>query len=217
MKAWHKAKQEDFGRILLIWRHRAVSRFFMKIATWLLGGYVTGILTSIIIDTLGDPVLSQKAGRIAFLVVFVLGVVNAFFQNVLNGMEFRISEKALVSVKSLFGSAAGGNLLKSVGKLLGQHAEYILWNEIKDIKDEQQVIMLILKEDEATATVDISSLLRVEVLGVDGKKDIRHSRNGKLAVFSKDEKFDQEAMRLILQKARDAKRQAALEISGSQA
>ncbi len=208
MKAWHKAKQKDFGNTLLVWRHRTLSRFFMKTGTWLLGGYVSGILTSIIIDTLGDPVLSQKAARVAFLVVFVFGVVNAFFQNVLNGVEFRISEKALVSVKSLFGSTAGSNWLESVGKLLGQHAEYILWNEIKEIKDEQKIILLVLKESEATVTVDASSILRLEVLGADGKKDVRHSRNGKLAVFSKDEKFDQEAMRLILQKAREAKRQA---------
>ncbi len=201
---------------MLVWRHRSISRFFMKNATWLLGGYVTGILTSIIIDTLGEPVFAQKVGRVAFLLVFVFGVVNAFFQNVLNGMEFRISEKALLSVKSLFGVEATGNLLESIGRLLGQHAEFILWNEIKEIKDEQKTVMIVMKEDDSVATIDISSVLRLDVFTADGKKETRASRNGKLAILSKDEKFDQEAMRLILQKARDAKRQAALEVSGSQ-
>ena len=71
MKIWHKTKKEEFGHINLVWRHKATGRFCMKIATWMLGGFVFGMVTAIAVDTAGLHELSLSAARTVFFIVFV--------------------------------------------------------------------------------------------------------------------------------------------------
>jgi hypothetical protein len=208
MKAWHKVKQETFGEAMLVWRHRATNRFFMKIFSWLLGGYVIGILISILVDTFGEAALAPKAGRSAFLLAFALGVINAFFVNVYNGLKYQVMENALVSSKSLLGVEAFERMFGAFGHLIGNRQEYILWNEIKEMKDEQNALALTLKEDESVALVGVAPVLKLEIYNGGQKQETRVRHNGKFASFSNDEVLDKEALRLILLRAREAKKQA---------
>ena len=200
MKAWQKQKNEDLGRPLFIWRHRAISRFFTKIFTWLLGGFVSGIMTSIFFLAIGLPDLSLLAARVVFFVVFIFGVISAFFRNVYHGIEYRITDKAIVHVKPWSGIESIGRFFGSEEKPFGQQAEFISWERTKEIKDQENSLVLVLKDKEDTVVAGVApvaSYLNV----VENKAPVNFPK-----LFVSDEKVNKTVLKQVVQMARDAKR-----------
>ena len=195
MKQWQKGKKEDIGETLLSWQHKATQRFFMKIGTWLLTGFVAGILASIIMATINQANAAQFVARFVFWLVFISGTTSSYYRNIHNGLEYRISEKALVSVKPVCGIVSIDKWLNSINSFFQQRIFYIPWKEIDELKDENGTIIVNLKNNRGSFELGVSPILSLTVQ--ENKTSTQHD--------SKD--LDKESIRLILQKARDAKRQ----------
>jgi hypothetical protein len=206
MKIWHRSRKMDLGKTLLVWHHRAVSRFFMKIATWLLGGFVCGMLTSIFFAAIGSYEIAQGAARIVFIVVFIAGVAGSYLRNVHYGLEYRIMERGLGNVKPLLGTHAAGHIIGLSDDALGGRTEYILWSEIREVKEEEGTLIAILKNDQRIL-LGIAPVVSLSSTSDGGGTRVAHG--GKYKPFSRDEKLDRDATRLIVQKAREARKSAA--------
>ncbi len=204
MKLWHRSKGENFGKTLLAWRHQSTGRFVNKIGSWLLGGFVMGILASILLNTMGLPDSGKYAGRIVFFLVFFFGVVSAFFRNVVYGLHYRITEKALIHIQPFCG----------LEKLLQPNAEgvrlrwdrvvYLTWEEIKAVQDAEGSITLNLKSDDAVQ-LQVAPVRSLSVVsGGNALEERTHARG----LFGHDPVFDKEAVKLIVQRIREIKKQA---------
>ncbi len=200
MKTWQKVKNKDFGKPIFIWRYRAINRFFTKIFTWLLGGFVTGILTSIFFLAVGLPDVSLAAARIVFFVVFIFGLISAFFRNVYYGLEYRITETALVHVKPMCGIESIGRILGSVEKPFGQQFEYISWERTKELKDENNTFMMILKDNEEATIIGVAPVAGYCNVG-ENEAPVYFPK-----LFVSDEKVNKTVLKQIVQKARDARK-----------
>ncbi len=200
MKAWQKQKNEDLGKPLFIWRHRAVNRFFTKIFTWILGGFVSGILTSIFFLAMGLPDYSLIAARIVFFVVFILGVISAFFRNVYYGIEYRITEKAIAHVKPMYGIESIGKTLGSEEKPFGQQVEFIAWEKAKEMKEQENSFVMVLKEKEETVIIDVAPVASYCNVG-ENEVPVNFPK-----LFVSDEKLNKTVLKQVVQKARDAKK-----------
>ena len=200
MKTWQKAKNEDLGRPLFIWRHRAISRFLTKIFTWLLGGFVSGILTAIFFAAIGLPEVAQLAARIVFFVVFILGLISAFFRNVYHGIEYRITDKAIVHIKPWCGIESINRILGSEEKPFGQQVEFIGWEKAKEMKDQENSLVMVLKEKEDTVTIGVAPVASYCNV-VENTAPVSFPK-----LFVSDEKVNKAVLKQVVQKARDAKR-----------
>jgi len=201
MKLWQRGSLEtDFGPLLLIWRHRAAGRFYSKIFSWLLGGFVLGLLASITFNAIGLGGFSLSAGRITFFVVFILGVVSAFFRNLAYGLDYRITQKALLHVRPLCGierlRPAGGKLRK------GDRIDYLPWEEIKSVNEAGGALALTLKEGQVVE-LGVDPVLALWLPTPDGGMEKRTSAQGG---WKSSAELDKEAHKLIVQKIRDLKK-----------
>ncbi len=205
MKDWHRLYTNDLGGRLFSWRHKSPSRFFMKILTWLLGGFVFGILTAILFDVIGLVNLAQNAARIMFFVTFLSGVIDAFFRFVVNGVEFFIMQRGLVSMKPF---STFEMLAKFIEGLLPRlnKSEYLEWQEIKEIKESNGNLGVILKTKEEEFLLGVSPCLSYTVYNEDGIGKTQKSTSGRLRFFYENSEFDKQALRNALQKARFAKK-----------
>lgn len=194
MKIWRKSRERDFGQLYLTWRHRSGKRFFMKIGTWILGGFVIGILTSIVMHFLGLDDYAINAARLAFFISWGLGVMNAYLRNLYYGYEYRVTEKALLAVRPLVGLES---INKQLGKTLGQKYEYLPWSEIKDAKEEETDLALSLKNIDEMVKLGVSV-----VIFPDGRR-VETDRNSS---GSGEKKHSPEAARIIAQKIREVKK-----------
>ena len=216
MKIWRRIKKMDLGAPLLSWRHRAPNRFFVKIFTWLLGGFVFGILTAILVDWIGITFFgqnetrmadfAQNAARIVFFVVFIGGVINAFFRNVIFGHEFRIMEKGFVHMKPIFGHDGLARLFDERKCPFFGKSVYIDWKDVKEIKESEKGVVLVLKQDDTSIQLDTSSVLSLTTYQEDGVPKTKEAKVGKLSLLTHDAAFDREAQKTIVQKARHAKK-----------
>ena len=197
MKVWQKQKNKDLGKTLFSWRYRATNRFFTKIFTWLLGGFVSGILTSIIFLIIGLPAYSAMSARIVFFVVLILGVIGAFFRYIYYGIEYRITEKALVQPNLLFGSALNRPETDTIS--VGSRAEYIPWDIVKEIADQEGVMLLTIKEREEPLAIGVAPVTGYSPAAPEESA-------GFPKVFKRNEKLDKEVLKKVVQKARDTKK-----------
>lgn len=208
MKNWQRLYNKDLGNRLFSWRHRSPSRFYIKIFTWLLGGFVFGILAAIFFDVIGLVDFAQEAGRITFFVTFLSGTINAFARFVVNGVEFVVMQKGLVAVKPVSGFKALAKLIEGVFPRLNK-SEYIEWQDIKEIKESDGEIYIALKKEAGDFSLGVSPCLSMTVYNEDGVGKTKESHSGRLALFSKNPEFDKEALRNAVQKARFAKKMMA--------
>lgn len=203
MKVWHKGKHEELGRVLLGWRHRAVGRFIMKIGSWLLGAIVMGLLAAISLHAIGQDAIAQQGGRITFFLVFIIGVVSAFFRHVYYGLYYQIREKALVAVRPFCGFerflTADGQIDQSIGTKL----DYLPWDQIKDAKEVGGKLHLVIKDYKEPLKIGVSPVRALLLPLSDGRLERRSNQGGLLA---RDNSLDKETMRLILQKIREVKK-----------
>lgn len=204
MKVWQRGSTEtDFGPLLLIWRHRATGRFYGKIFSWLLGGFVMGLLASIFFNAIGLGELSLRAGRILFFLVFILGVISAFFRYVIYGLHYRITQKGLLHVRPLCGieklRPAGEKLLR------GDRIEFLPWDEVKSAGEAGGVLTLTLKEGQLVE-LGVVPVLALWLLTADGGMEKRTSAEGG---WKSSAELDKESLKLIVQKIRDLKKSSA--------
>ena len=201
MKLWQRGSlTTDFGPLLLIWRHRASGRFFSKIYSWLLGGFVMGLLASILFDAIGLGGFSLYAGRITFFVVFILGVLSAFFRNLAYGLDYRITRNALLHVRPL---CSIESLLPADGKLRkGDRIDYLPWEEIKSVNEAGGALSLTLKEGQVVE-LGVVPVLALWLPTPEGGIEKRTSAQGG---WKSSAELDKEALKLIVQKIRDLKK-----------
>ncbi len=197
MKVWQKQKKKDLGKALFSWRYRATRRFFTKIFTWLLGGFVSGIITSIIFLIIGLPAYSATSARVVFFAVFLSGMVGAFIRNICNGLEYVISEKALVHFNPAIDIKAPKTALAHI--VANRRTEYVLWDNVKEIADQDGSLLLTLKEHEEPIAIGVAPVASYspasaeEIAGFPG-------------LFKRNEKLDKEILKKVVQKAREAKK-----------
>ena len=145
MKSWYRADHRtELGKTLLSWRQKATNKFFSKIITWLLGAFVFGMLTAILLASIGAIELAQNAARIVFFIIFICGLINAYLRNMVHGLEYRITEKALVHFRPFFGFEKMDPVNVRSLPFLRSRIEYMPWQEIKEIKDENETLLIIL-------------------------------------------------------------------------
>jgi hypothetical protein len=206
MKIWRKRKNFQLGNDLFIWRHRAVSRFATKSGTWLLAGFVMGILTSIFFAAVGFADIAQKAARIVFWLVFIGGVIDAFLRYVWFGVEYRINQKALLFVKSYINRSDFNNIPEDGRQPMGNRVYSIPWKEIDDIKPEDKKIVVVLKENAGTFELGVSPTIGYALL-LDGQINKTRTLQKQGFLFSgKDAELDNETRQYILKSYREVRR-----------
>lgn len=205
MKNWHRLFNKDLGSRLYSWRHKSPSRFFMKILTWLLGGFVFGILAAIFFDVIGLVEIAQNAARIVFFITFLSGVVNAFYRFIINGVEFIIMQKGLVAIKPVSGLEKLAKLIERFFPRLNK-SEYLEWQEIKEIKEGNGELYVVLEEGAEEFSLGVSPCLSVTAYNEDGIGKTRESPGGRLPLFYSNPEFDKDVLRRAVQKARFAKK-----------
>lgn len=205
MKIWHRSKGENFGQTLLAWRHQSTGRFINKIGSWLLGGFVMGILASIFFKMIGLADLGLYAGRAVFFLVFFLGVLSAFFRNIVHGLEYRITEKALLHVQPLCGIESLTKFVAAALRMRWERVTFLPWEEIKSVQDQEGHLHLTLKGD-TTVSIQVTPVRSIDIAsGGNAFEQRTHDRG----FFGHDAGFDKETVKLIVQRIRDIKKQAA--------
>jgi hypothetical protein len=203
MQIWQRSdKGSDLGTTLLVWRHRDVGRFISKIFSWLLGGFVLGLLTAILCDFFGIPNETGYA-RVLFFVVFIGGVIGAFFHNLVYGLHYRVTDKALLYVRPLFGieSAQESGLVRRPGDRI----EYLPWEQIKSAEEAEGGLFLHMKDDK-TVRLGVTPVVAVWLPTADGGMEKRTSAQG---LWHRSAALDKETLKLVIQKIRDIKKSAA--------
>ncbi len=204
MKVWQRSKNREFGKTQLIWRHRAAGRFAGKIFSWLLSGFVLGLLGAVFLNGLGmEAHTAQYAGRVVFFAVFVVGCISAWFRNLVYGLHYRITPQALLFVQPLCGIEA----LRSGGEQLlrGDRVEFIPWEEIKSADETEGALTLTLK-DGYQISVGVTPVNALWTPTADGGMEKRIPLGG---AGKQNGPLDKEALKLILQKIREIKKSAA--------
>lgn len=195
MRQWHKSDRPDFGRVLLRWRQKDSGRLLSKAFSWLLAAFIMGICISILCAALGLHGAAKPLSRLAFLITLVGGVLNSYFIYAVSGSEYRITEKAFVSVRPLIGYAPLAEKWGSVDKPLAARFEHLTWEEIKEAREKDGALVLVLKKN----------LEEVEV-GVAPVTFVSQETTAPLSKKSTGDNLDRETLKLILQKIREIKR-----------
>lgn len=198
MKFWHKSKSMNFGNIVLRWRHRDVRRFYYKILSWILAAFIGGIFTSIICAALGIFEQALLLSRIMFLVVFVVGTANSYFIYVVFGSETRLTERALVVVRPVIGHVPLAERLGSPTAPFAARYDYLPWEEIKDVKEQDGQLLLILKKDLQEVQIGVTPVAFV------ARETAERSSSESLR--GADDARDREILKSIVQKVRELRR-----------
>jgi len=201
MKLWNKTKKWDFGQTAITWRHRNTGQFFWKIFSWLLGAFVFGIGTSLFFLAIRQPDLSLPAARIVFFLVFLLGITSNLFRAIINGHEYKITDQALVFSHPFYGWEALGRFLGSEERPFRIIYYCIYWQNVKEIREHEQGIILLLKDD-TEIQVPVLPVVKL-ALHLHVKSSIPKERG---ANKSDRDVYDKAVMRIILQSAREARR-----------
>jgi hypothetical protein len=204
MKLWKRAKGQNLGNILISWTYKASSRFFTKILTWILGAFVFGIFASIALHTIGLTDLSLSAARLVFFIVLVLGIIDAYFRNVVNGNEFQITENGLVHVKPFCGYDDIADKLRATNMAYFNKDEFISWEKITKVKESTEGLKFLLGNSEEELTAEIAAAIGVKNYNEDGIAIEKKANVAKYSFYSKDESFDRELKKAIAQKTRIA-------------
>ncbi|MDZ7724715.1 MAG: hypothetical protein U5R06_18375 [candidate division KSB1 bacterium] len=154
-----KNQKNEYDEYVFGWRVRSTGRFLSKIFSWLLGAFVIGLLTSIFFLLLNAPHLSQPMARVLFFIFFFLGIASNLFRDIVNGIEYRMTQNALVQVHPFCGFNKINSLIGSNTYPFRTEYFYIPWKNIKDIKDKTGKIQLIEKETDSMIDIQIDRVL----------------------------------------------------------
>ena len=206
MSYWLKTKNQDVGNILLSWRHRSVSRMFIRILTWLLTAFVFALLLAIILAPFDPNDTVQPYVRIFFFLILVYGIISSFWSNVYEGQEYAVSDKALLSKQSLW---KGGFIMYLLRKKIMQsnkYTEHIPWEQISSTSKTDKHLQLNFKEG-GNITVGVIPVLDLIRMKEDSQASGRVTRtiHGFWDRITKvDEKLDKDALKLIVEKTQSA-------------
>ena len=200
MKLWQKTRSEQFGDLLFSWRYKAQNRFFTRIFTWLLSAFVFGLLTAIILSWFGLVDLAQPAARIIFFMVFIGGIIDAYFENIVAGIEYRIYQNALVHIKSGFGR----DWLKM--PFPGTKYEFIRWNDIESIRQNDENIELIYKPTGEKIILETIPVIEYQQYGTDKAAQPLKADISRVNFFAQDRAFSNQALGRIVSRMRELKR-----------
>ncbi len=203
MKLWNKIFNGDFGDTILTWRYRDVGRFVGKIFSWLLGAFVFGILTSIFFAAIQQPDVALPMARLVFFIIFIIGIVSNFFRALVYGYHFKITQQAIVMAHPFFGWEQLGFLLGSKEKPFRHIDYYLKWQDIKEFRESENGITLILKKDEEIEIL-IKNVTEL-TLNLNLRKNEPRAKGS-----SKSEKlaYDKAVAKIVVQAAREARRDA---------
>lgn len=207
---FHRLDQDlDIGTPLLMWRHRASDRFFYKIFSWLLGGFVFGILASIIVGWIfGLPDASLPIARIVFFGVFIIGVAKSFLLYIIHGVEYQITDTGLVHFKPPFGWDALDRLLQPI---LSPKVAFIQWEEVKEITELHGDMLFTFNDGRKDSKINIQHLLQHKVLDQNFVNSFTaDQRSAKARPTKNPDKYGNSTSKLILQSAREARKRATL-------
>lgn len=201
MKLWNKTLNWEFGDTILTWRYRDAGRFGGKIFSWLLGAFVFGILTSIFFAAIHKADLALPLARLVFFVVFIVGVTSNLFRALIYGYQFKITQQAIVMPYPFFGWEKLGILLGSEEKPFRLLHYYLNWQDIKEIRDAENGIVLVLKNENEIEII-IKNVTEL-TLNLNYRKNEPRAKGS-----SKSEKlaYDKAVAKIILQAARETKR-----------
>jgi len=201
MKIWEKTTAWIFGDIILSWRHRDFAKFFWKIFSWLLGGFVFGILAALFFIAIHRPDYSQPTARLVFFIVFLTGVISNFMRAVTYGYKYIVTPDALIYSHPFFGWEPLGKILGSENKPFRHTYYYVNWEEVKEIREHPKGVTIVLKNEEV---LDVP-VINVSKLAVNlNLKSPEHKEKG----ASKSEKlaYDKAVQRIVLQAVREARK-----------
>jgi|WetSurMetagenome_2_1015567.scaffolds.fasta_scaffold651277_1 hypothetical protein len=198
MKIWHKLADTDLGPIVFRWRHCNKSRFYNKIFSWILASFMMGMLTSIVFAFLGIYNQALYFSRIVFFITLVVGLINSWFIHAVFGLEFRLTQKAFVAVRPLLGWLPWAEKLRGADKPLGARFEYLSWEEIKEAREQDGDLVLVLKKN--------LEEVRISVAPVAWVNDGTRIRLAEKPVSGKTDNLDRETLKTILLKIRDLKK-----------
>ena len=196
MKIWKKTKKNNFDDIILAWRMRSTGRFLSKIFSWLLGAFVIGLLTSIFFLAIQAPQLSQPMARLFFFIFFILGILSNYFRSFVNGLEYRITGDALVQVQPFSGFEKLNAVIGTDRYPFRTEYYFILWKDIKNIKDKAAKIQIMDKATESLVDIHMDRILKYygykngEFFEMTGSDESQQT-------------FDKKSRQLILKTARD--------------
>lgn len=203
MKIWQKTRNWDFGQTLLEWRHRDAGRFSGKIFSWLLGAFVFGILTSIFFAAVGQADWAQPWARLVFFVILFLGVASNFYRCIIHGLNYKITQKAMVHVHPYIGWE---KLTALLGRLMPAFATSyftINWLTVKEIREQKNGILIILQDgQEAPVPVIPVSIvtLNLKLNSPEPRSKNRHKAD--------QAAYDKEILRMVIKAAREAHKAA---------
>jgi hypothetical protein len=203
MKIWQKVTTWVFDETIVSWRHQDISKFFWKIFSWLLGGFVFGILASIFFIAISRPDYAQPTARIVFFAVFIVGVSSNFFRAIISGFEYSITKTALIYSHPFFGWEKLGQMFGSEKKPFRHAYYYMNWVDVKEIREHEKGLELVMKNDEVLEipVIAVTKLaLNLNLKGPDPKEK-GASKSEKLA-------YDKAVQRIVLQTAREARKSA---------
>ncbi len=198
MKIWHKLADADPGPIVFRWRHCHARRFYNKIFSWILAAFMMGMLTSIVCALIGIHDQALFFSRIVFFITLAVGLINSWFIHAVFGLEFRLTQKAFVAVRPMIGWLPWAEKLGTPDKPLGARFEYLSWEEIKEAREQEGDLILVLKKNLEEVGVSVSPVSWIN----DGGR----IRTAEKPVSGKTENLDRETLKTILLKIKDLKK-----------
>ncbi len=206
MGVWRKTSTFDSGKLWLEWRHQSASRFLSKIFTWILTGYVFGIFTSILLNQVGLYTIAQDIARVVFFAVFAVGVTGAFFENMVYGQHFQISENGLLQLKPLLGFERMTRL-PFYDKPFGLKLEYLNWTDIRKISSKERSLRLQLMDDDTNVDIDVDPVISFVNYKPDGTQRRAEARKRKFGLFVSDTALADRVVQTAINRVRELKRQ----------
>ena len=201
MKIWIKTKAWNVGVVIVSWWQSDITNFFWKIFSWLLGGFVFGILAAIFFIAVHRPDYAQPTARQVFFIVFLTGVLSNFFRAAFYGYKSTVTPDALVYSHPMFGWEPLGKILGSEEKPFLQSYFYVPWKEVKEISEHPKGVTIVLKSEEVldVPVVDVLKLAVNLNLKRPERKEKGASKSEKLA-------YDKAVQRIVLQASREARK-----------
>ncbi len=208
MKLWQKTKQENFGALLLNWRHKTSNRFWTQIFSWILTAFVFGLGAAILLGNIfGLPnSLTQMGARVAFLLTFLVGIVDAYFHNIVLGVETRIYQQALVQVQPPLVREWLAFLQKRSFPNRGYKYEWLPLSLIKSAQRDKNDLRLSFKNRDDSVTIPVIPVISYRHYS-SGQKNEQVMDASRFGLHASDPKFSEQAMGSILSAIKEAKRQ----------
>ncbi|MBN1542794.1 hypothetical protein JW992_11665 [candidate division KSB1 bacterium] len=210
MKVWKKTRNQDFGALIQSWRHKNTERFWMRILTWILTGFVFALATSIMLgNLLGlEPDLTQCLARIVFFVTVIIGIIDSYFSNIVLGVETRLYEKALVQVQPPVVLEWLAFLQKRPQPRIGYKYEYLPLAMIKSVQlEKNELVINLTGAGSVSQSLPVIPVVSYHLFSGGQQKELV-APVSRYKLTAKDSKFSNQAVASILSGIKEVKRRS---------